>query len=167
MNTHLALGTTLGNGHLACNTESVTKLRLARTKLSKHLRERSRLNPSLEELVQFCRSGSERDERLSILEGIGGGLEVHGDQSLDNILEFDDLRLREATDLGKLADGAVGYGLDGVESRIVELLDVAGGHAVFLEEVQGLVGHGDLGVNKIRKLLAMQVLRSALFIRDH
>ena len=151
--TYLSLCTTLRNGHLTSNTESVAKLRLARAKLPKNLRERSRLNTSLEELVQLRRSGSERNQRLSVLKGIGGSLEVHRDQSLYNVLQLNDLRLREATDLGQLADGAVCHGLDGVESRIVEFLDVTGGHAMFLEEVQRLVGHSDLEVNKIREIM--------------
>ncbi len=143
--TYLALSTTLRNGHLTSNTESVAKLRLARAKLPKNLRERSRLNSSLKELVQLCRTSSERNQRFSVLKGICGGLEVHRDQSLYNVLQLNDLRLREATDLGQLANGAVCHGLDSVEARIVEFLDVAGGHAMFLEEVQRLVGNGDLG----------------------
>mmetsp|Transcript_4794 Transcript_4794/g.8561 ORF Transcript_4794/g.8561 Transcript_4794/m.8561 type:complete len:232 (-) Transcript_4794:455-1150(-) len=44
----LSFGPTISNGHLASNTKSMAKLCLARTKLSKHLRKRSRLNPSLQ-----------------------------------------------------------------------------------------------------------------------
>mmetsp|Transcript_8648 Transcript_8648/g.21084 ORF Transcript_8648/g.21084 Transcript_8648/m.21084 type:complete len:309 (+) Transcript_8648:431-1357(+) len=142
----LSLSATFRNSHLTCNTKRMAELRLARTEFSEHLREGSRLDPSLEELVQLRRSGRERHEGLPVLEGVRGGLEIHGNHLLDDVLELDDLRLGEAAHLGQLADGGVGEGFDRVESGIVELLDVVRGHAVFLEEVEGLIGHRELHV---------------------
>mmetsp|Transcript_11584 Transcript_11584/g.24720 ORF Transcript_11584/g.24720 Transcript_11584/m.24720 type:complete len:269 (-) Transcript_11584:154-960(-) len=130
-----ALSPTVRNRHLASNTKRMTQLRLPCAKFSKHLCQRSRLNPTFEQLIQLRRSGGERHERLSILQRIRGGLEVHGNKLFDNVLELEDLRLGEAADLGQFADGGVSDGFDGVKSGIVELLDVVRGDALFLEEV--------------------------------
>lgn len=123
----------------------MTKLRLARTKLSKHLGKRSRLDSPLEQLVQLGRSGGERDERLAILQGVGGSLEIHGYHGFDNLLEFEDFGLRESPDLGKFANGRVGDGFDGVKAGVVQFLDVTGCDAVFLKDLQALVVDGYLG----------------------
>mmetsp|Transcript_863 Transcript_863/g.2032 ORF Transcript_863/g.2032 Transcript_863/m.2032 type:complete len:234 (+) Transcript_863:571-1272(+) len=96
----LSLSTTLRNGHLTRNTQRMAKLCLSRPKLPKHLRQTPRLNPTLQQLIQLRTPRSQRHQSLSILQCICRGLEIEGNHSLDNILEFEDFGLGETTYFG-------------------------------------------------------------------
>mmetsp|Transcript_30291 Transcript_30291/g.55658 ORF Transcript_30291/g.55658 Transcript_30291/m.55658 type:complete len:298 (-) Transcript_30291:86-979(-) len=155
----LALGPTLRNGHLARNTQRMTKLRLPRPKLPKNLRQTPRLHPTLQQLIQFRTPGGQRYQTLSILQCIGSRLEIHRYELFHNVFEFRHLGFRETTNFGEFADGGVCDRFDGVEAGIVEFLNIVGGDSLFLEEVEGLVGYSNLHV-----LPLLLVALSGLFV---
>lgn len=78
------------------------------TKLPKDFGNRGCLDPSLQELVELHGSRRERDHGFAVFQGVGGRLEVHGHQVLDELLELEYLGFRDALDLGEFADGGVG-----------------------------------------------------------
>mmetsp|Transcript_10465 Transcript_10465/g.22802 ORF Transcript_10465/g.22802 Transcript_10465/m.22802 type:complete len:331 (-) Transcript_10465:252-1244(-) len=115
----LALSPTLRNRHLARDTQRMTKLRLPRPKFPENLRQTPRLHPTLQQLIQFRTPGGQRDQTLSILQRVGGRLEIHRYELFDNVLELYHLGFRETADLGEFADGGVCDRFDGVEAGIV------------------------------------------------
>ena len=140
----LALGSAVGNGQLARDAEGVAQLGLAGAEFSKDLGDGAGLDAPLEELVELNGSGGELQHGLAILESVRGRLEVRGDHGLDNLLDLEDLGLGDALDVGQLADGGVGDGLDGVVAGILKLLEVVGVDPVLGEAVQSLEGDSDL-----------------------
>mmetsp|Transcript_29088 Transcript_29088/g.84523 ORF Transcript_29088/g.84523 Transcript_29088/m.84523 type:complete len:296 (+) Transcript_29088:347-1234(+) len=140
----LALGTAVGDGQLARDAEGVAELGLAGAEFTEDLGDGSGLDAALEELVKLNGPGGEGEHGLAILEGIGRRLEVRGDHGPNDFLDLEDLGLRDALDVGQLADGGVSDRLDGVVAGILELLEVVGVDAVLGEAVEGLEGHSDL-----------------------
>lgn len=140
----LALGSAVGDGQLAGDAQSVAQLGLAGAELPKDLGDAAGLDAPLQQLVELDGPRREGEHGLAILEGIGGGLEVRGDHGPDDLLDLEDLGLRDALDVGQLADGGVGDGLDGVIAGILQLLEVVGVDPVLGEAVQSLEGDSDL-----------------------
>ena len=58
----LAFGPAVRDGHLARDAQGVAELGLAGAELSKDFRNGSRLNAPTQELVEFDRSGAQREE---------------------------------------------------------------------------------------------------------
>ena len=140
----LAFRSTVGDGQLARDAQSVAQLGLAGAEFAKDLGDTAGLDATLEQLVQFDGTGGELQHGLAILEGVGGRLEVGGDHGLDNLLDLEDLGLGDALDVRQLADGGVGDGFDGVVAGILQLLEFVGVDPVLGEAVQGLEGDSDL-----------------------
>ena len=122
----------------------MAELGLAGTEFPKDLGDGAGFDAPLEQLVEFDGPRRQLQHGLAILEGVGGRLEVGWDHGLDDLLDLEDLGLGDALDVGQLADGGVGDGLDGVVAGILELLEVVGVDPVLGEAVQGLEGDSDL-----------------------
>lgn len=88
----LALGAAVGDGHLAGYAESMAELGLSSPELAKGLCKGSSLDASLQELVELDGPGSKLHHVLSVLKGVSGSLEVHGDKCTAQVLELVDLR---------------------------------------------------------------------------
>mmetsp|Transcript_59707 Transcript_59707/g.90022 ORF Transcript_59707/g.90022 Transcript_59707/m.90022 type:complete len:281 (+) Transcript_59707:189-1031(+) len=78
------------NRKLAGHTQGMTELGLPCSELSKDFRNGSCFNPTLQEFIDFCRSRSQSQKVLSMLQGVGSTLELHWNHALDDILQLCD-----------------------------------------------------------------------------
>jgi hypothetical protein len=54
--------------------------------------------------VRIRMTTTKANDVLAILQGVGGGFEIHGHQPLDNLLELEYLGFGDALDVGEFAD---------------------------------------------------------------
>ena len=121
-----ALATAMRDRNLARDGECMAQLCLSASELAVNLGDAARLKAATEDTVEGRRAGGEADERAAGGENRVCSGESRRDQLSGRVLDLRHFRVRDTLDVRELAPAGICDGLDGVESRLLELFDVRG-----------------------------------------